>query len=32
MELDHRGAELQVLTDREEKNSVAMGSNESFSG
>ena len=34
MELDRRGAELlfQVLTEREEKNSVAIGSNESFSG
>lgn len=34
MELDHRGAELlfQALTGREEKNSVAIASNESFSG
>ena len=34
MELDQRGAELlfQVLTEREEKNSVAIASNESFSG
>jgi DNA replication protein DnaC len=34
MELDRRGAELlfQVLTDREEKNSVAIATNESFSG
>ncbi len=34
MELDRRGAELpfQVLTEREEKNSVANASNESFSG
>jgi len=34
MALDHRGAELlfQVLTEREEKNSVAIASNESFSG
>lgn len=34
MELDRRGAELlfQVLTEREEKNSVAITSNESFSG
>lgn len=34
MELDCRGAELlfQVLTEREEKNSVAIASNESFSG
>ncbi|MEU0414318.1 ATP-binding protein [Streptomyces griseorubiginosus] len=33
-ELDRRGAELlfQVLTEREEMNSVAMASNESFSG
>jgi DNA replication protein DnaC len=33
MELDKRGAELlfQVLTEREEKNSVAIASNESFS-
>ncbi|GHI74879.1 hypothetical protein Sspor_04400 [Streptomyces spororaveus] len=33
-ELDHRGAELlfQVLTGREERNSVAIASNESFSG
>ncbi|WP_030427219.1 ATP-binding protein [Allokutzneria albata] len=32
--LDRRGAELlfQVLTEREEKNSVAIASNESFSG
>lgn len=32
MELDRRGAELlfQVLTEREEKNSVAIASNESF--
>jgi DNA replication protein DnaC len=32
MELDRRGAELlfQVLTEREEKASVAIGSNESF--
>jgi DNA replication protein DnaC len=34
MELDRRGAELlfQVLTEREEKNSFAIASNESFSG
>ncbi|MGY3061416.1 hypothetical protein ACVWZD_005661 [Streptomyces sp. TE3672] len=34
MELDERGAELlfQVLAEREEKNSVAIASNESFSG
>ncbi len=34
MELDRRGAEslFQVLTEREEKNSVAIASNESFSG
>ncbi|WP_280499065.1 IS21-like element helper ATPase IstB [Nocardia farcinica] len=34
MELDKRGAELlfQVLTEREEKNSVAIASNEAFSG
>lgn len=34
MELDKRGAELlfQVLTEREEKNSVVIASNESFSG
>ncbi|MEU6032041.1 IS21-like element helper ATPase IstB [Streptomyces tauricus] len=34
MELDRRGAELlfQVLTKREEKNSVAIASNESFGG
>ena len=34
MELDRRGAELlfQVLTEREEKASVAIGSNEAFSG
>jgi DNA replication protein DnaC len=34
MELDRRGAELlfQVLTEREEKNSVASASNESFGG
>ena len=34
MELDKRGAELlfQVLTEREEKNSVAIASNQSFSG
>ncbi len=34
MELDRHGAELlfQVLTEREEKNSVAIASNESFSG
>jgi DNA replication protein DnaC len=34
MELDRRGAELlfQVLTEREEKNSVAITSNESFGG
>ena len=34
LELDHRGAELlfQVLTEREEKASVAIASNESFSG
>jgi IstB-like ATP binding protein len=33
MELDRRGAELlfQVLTEREEKASVAIASNESFS-
>jgi DNA replication protein DnaC len=34
MELDKRGAELlfQVLTEREEKASVAIASNEAFSG
>jgi DNA replication protein DnaC len=34
MELDRRGAELlfQVLTEREEKASVAIATNESFSG
>jgi DNA replication protein DnaC len=34
MELDRRAAELlfQVLTERDEKNSVAIASNESFSG
>ncbi|GGQ41864.1 hypothetical protein GCM10010266_74700 [Streptomyces griseomycini] len=34
VELDCRGVELlfQVLTEREEKNSVAIASNESFSG
>ena len=34
MELDRRGAEMlfQVLTEREEKASVAIASNESFSG
>jgi DNA replication protein DnaC len=34
MELDKRGAELlfQVLTEREEKNSLAIASNDSFSG
>ena len=34
MELDRRGAELlfQVLTEREEKNSMAIASNENFSG
>lgn len=34
MELDRHGTELlfQVLTEREEKNSVAIASNESFSG
>jgi len=34
LELDRRGAELlfQVLTEREEKASVAIASNESFSG
>lgn len=34
MELDRCGAELlfQVLTEREEKNSLAIASNESFSG
>jgi DNA replication protein DnaC len=34
MELDRRGAELlfQVLTEREEKNSIAIASNESFAG
>ncbi|WP_028649293.1 IS21-like element helper ATPase IstB [Nocardiopsis sp. CNT312] len=34
MELDRRGAELlfQVLTEREEKNSMAIASNESFGG
>ncbi|MGP3936868.1 IS21-like element helper ATPase IstB [Nonomuraea sp. KM88] len=34
MELDRRGAELlfQVLTEREETNSIAIASNESFSG
>ncbi len=34
MELDRRGAELlfQVLSEREEKNSVAIASNESFGG
>ncbi|OYN84735.1 transposase [Parenemella sanctibonifatiensis] len=33
MELDRRGAELlfQVLTDREEKNAIAIASNQSFS-
>jgi len=33
MELDRRGAEMlfQVLTEREEKNSIAIASNESFS-
>jgi len=33
-ELDRRGAELlsQVLTEREEKNSIAIASNQSFSG
>lgn len=33
MELDRRGADLlfQVLTEREEKNSMAIASNESFS-
>jgi len=34
MELDRRGAELlfQVLTEREERSSIAIASNESFSG
>jgi DNA replication protein DnaC len=34
MELDRRGAELlfQVLTEREEKSSLAIASNESFGG
>jgi len=34
MALDRRGAEMlfQVLTEREERNSVAIASNESFSG
>lgn len=34
MQLDRRGAELlfQVLTEREDKNSVAIASNESFAG
>ena len=34
MELDRRGAELlfQVLTEREEKNSIAIASHEPFSG
>jgi DNA replication protein DnaC len=34
VELDRRDAELlfQVLTEREEKNSIAIASNESFSG
>jgi DNA replication protein DnaC len=34
LELDRRGAELlfQVLTEREENNSVAIASNESFGG
>jgi hypothetical protein len=34
MQLDRRGAELlfQLLTEREEKNSVAIASNESFAG
>ncbi len=34
MELDRRGEELlfQVLTEREEKNSVTIASNESFGG
>lgn len=34
MELDRRGTELlfQALTEREEKNSVAIASNESFGG
>jgi DNA replication protein DnaC len=34
MELDRRGAEMlfQVLTEREEKSSIAIASNESFSG
>jgi DNA replication protein DnaC len=34
MELDRRGAELlfQVLTEREEKNSIAIASNHAFSG
>ena len=34
MELDRRGAELlfQVLTEREEKNSIAIASNDSYSG
>lgn len=34
LELDRRGAELlfQVLTEREEKNSVAIASNEAFTG
>ena len=34
MELDRRGAEMlfQVLTEREERNSIAIASNEPFSG
>jgi hypothetical protein len=34
MELDRRGAELlfHVLTEREERNSIAIASNQSFSG
>lgn len=34
MELDRRGAEMlfQVLTEREERNSIAVASNEPFSG
>ena len=34
MQLDRRGAELlfQVLTEREEKNSIAIASNQAFSG
>jgi DNA replication protein DnaC len=34
LELDRRGAEMlfQVLTEREEKNSIAIASNEAFTG